>query len=311
LEAADRRDQALFRDGRHEQAIRGYAARDRVHIATEARASEDRALDAAQADREAGKSTIVIAQTSNEHLDQLNARAQAIRRQDGQLGPESLPVPGRPYALHPNDDVQIRRTISHPEHGQLRNGTSAIVTAIDTDMRSVRLRMADGREVSLDREQAARADLRLAYVQHPFPAQGHTTDTAHVIVGEHATREGTYVALTRAREQTHIHAADQQQPSNDRLAGLAERVSRTEPELPSIRTPLAHEASISREPDNLEQDTEPVPAPPATTIEQADAREPVTGWRRRWPTQPEPETDPLAAERDDHAAHRSTIGFEP
>jgi ATP-dependent exoDNAse (exonuclease V) alpha subunit len=76
---ADRRDQALFREGRHEQAIRGYAARDRVHITSEQSHAEDHALDAAHADRAADKTTIVIAQTSNEHLDELNARAQAIR----------------------------------------------------------------------------------------------------------------------------------------------------------------------------------------------------------------------------------------
>jgi hypothetical protein len=119
---ADRRDQSLFRDGRYEHAIRGYAARDRVHITSEQPHAENQALDAAYADHSAGKATIVIAQTSNEHLDELNARAQAIRIQHGQLGPETLPVPGRPYAVRPGDEIQIRRTIFHPEHGQLRNG---------------------------------------------------------------------------------------------------------------------------------------------------------------------------------------------
>jgi len=84
---------------------------------------------------------------------------------------------------------------------------------------TVSLGLADGRQATLDREQAARADLRLAYVQHPFPAQGQTTDTAHLIIAEHATQEGSYVALTRAREQTHIYAASPaDQPSEvDRL----------------------------------------------------------------------------------------------
>jgi len=244
---ADRRDQTLFRDGQHEQAIRGYAARDRVHITTEQSHAENHALDAAHPDRAARKTTIVIAQTSNEHLDELNARAQAIRHQHGQLGPETLPVPGRPYALHPSDQVQIRRTIAHPEHGQLRNGTIALVANIDPDAHTVSLRLADRRTVTLDSEQSARADLRLAYVQHPFPAQGQTTDTAHLIIAEHATQEGSYVALTRAREQTHIHAASPADPPSDvdRLQALSERMSRTEPDLPSIHTPLAHESEIT------------------------------------------------------------------
>ena len=253
----DRRDQSLFRDGQQERAIRGYAARGRVHLTNGQPQAEDSALDAAHADRAAGKTTIVIAQTSNEHLDELNARAQAIRHQHGQLGPESVPVPGRPYALHPLDEVQIRRTIRHAQYGQLRNGTTAQVADVDPDAQSVTLRLADRPTLTLDREQAARSDLRLAYIQHPFPAQGQTTDTAHLIVGEHATREGSYVALTRAREQTHIHASPTDDPADsDRLHHLAERMSRTEPDAPSLHTPLANESAVTAELNRVSTDPE-------------------------------------------------------
>jgi len=71
---ADRQDQALFRDGQIELAIRSYHARDRIHLDTDQRRIEDEALEAAHQDRTAGKRTIVIAQTSNDHLDELNAR---------------------------------------------------------------------------------------------------------------------------------------------------------------------------------------------------------------------------------------------
>jgi conjugative relaxase-like TrwC/TraI family protein len=280
---ADRRDQALFRDRRHEHAVRGYAARDRVHITSEQAHAENRALDAAHADRAAGKTTIVIAQTSNEHLDELNARAQAIRHQHGHLGPETLPVPGRPYALHPGDEVQIRRTIPHPDHGQLRNGTTAQIADIDSGNHTVTLQLADEHKVTLDREQVARADLRLAYVQHPFPAQGQTTDTAHLIIGEHATQEGSYVALTRAREQTHIHAASpaDEPAERDRLQQLAERMSRTEPDLPSIHIPLAHETDITAELARTDIDAQhnraaaPLTAEPSATSATI-SREPAT-----------------------------------
>ena len=251
---ADQGDQARFRAGEHEQAIRSYAARERIHIEADPDRGEDAALDAAHADRTTSKSTIVIAQTSNEHLDELNARAQAIRAQAGQLGPASFPVPGRPYRLHSGDHVQIRRTIHHAERGQLRNGTTAQIARIDEDTRQLDLRLSDGTKIALDSGQATRADLRLAYVQHPFPAQGHTTDTTHLIVAEHATQEGSYVALTRAREETHIYATDRpsEQPDGaDRLQQLAERMGRTEPDLPSIQVPLAHEISIAAQPDRL------------------------------------------------------------
>lgn len=112
----------------------------------------------------------------------------------------------------------------------------------------------------LERDQIDQADLRLAYVQHPFPTQGQTTDTAHLIVSEHATQEGSYVALTRARERTHLYASlEQLELENDRepLPALTERLGRTEPQVPSIDTPLAHEAvidqDISRETDSPER----------------------------------------------------------
>jgi hypothetical protein len=145
--------------------------------------------------------------------------------------------------VHAGDHIQIRHTIPHPDHGQVRNGTSAHVTRVDPRTGLLGLQFPDGTRLQLSQSQIAEADLRLAYVQHPFPAQGQTTDTAHLIVAEHATREGTYVAITRAREQTHIYARepDNSQPDPDGLHELAERLSRTEPDLPSIRVPLSQE----------------------------------------------------------------------
>ncbi len=244
---ADRRDQARFRNGDHELAIRGYAARARVHTGGSLSRAEDAALDAAHTDARNGRTTIVLAQASNDHLDELNARYQAIRHQHGELGSDTIPAPGRPYGLHRGDQVQIRHTINHPDHGRLRNGTTALIRDIDPDARNIELTLPNGQPANLSIDQADAAQLRLAYVQHPFPAQGTTTDTAHLIVSAHATREGTYVALTRAREQTHLYA---EQPGDsdrdgDRLQALAERISRTEPDLPSIAIPLEHERTVT------------------------------------------------------------------
>lgn len=112
---------------------------------------------------------------------------------------------------------------------------------------TLELQLTDGTTLGLDQHQTAAADLRLAYVQHPFPAQGQTTDTTHLIIDQHATREGSYVGLTRARQTTHIYAANTPDPGpeHDRLQQLADHMSRTEPDAPSIHTPLAHETTIA------------------------------------------------------------------
>jgi conjugative relaxase-like TrwC/TraI family protein len=246
---ADRRDQRHFRQCRHEDAIRSYATRGRVTITREQRHAEDIALDAAHADRTAGKVTLVVAQTSNDRLDELNARAQAIHHQAGILGHTGLDLPGRPYRLHAGDHVQIRHTIPHPDLGQIRNGQTGRVTTIDTATDALTLDLGPGQHARLHRGQIDRADLRLAYVQHPFPAQGHTTDTTHLIVSDHATQEGTYVALTRARQTTHMYTSHQQLDYPDEpLPALAQHTGRTEPDVPSIHTPLAHETEVTTDP---------------------------------------------------------------
>jgi conjugative relaxase-like TrwC/TraI family protein len=249
---ADQRDQHLFRNGETVRALEGYQERDRVHITDQRRQAEDAALDAAHADRRAGKRAIVISQTTNDHLDELNARAQAIRHQDGDLGRQGAELPERPYRLYRGDEVQIRHTIPDPEHGALRNGTTAQVTDVKRSGNQLTLRLPDGTETTLERAQIEQADIRLAYVQHPFPSQGQTTDTAHLIAGEHATQEGSYVALTRARERTDIYASSDTlaiDEVDDRLLALADSIGQSEDETPSIDTPLAHERALEAEYD--------------------------------------------------------------
>lgn len=224
LDPLDRRDQAAFRGGEHQRALQSYLTRGRVVFA-----DEQTALQAAERDRETGKRTLVIAQTSNERLDELNAHAQALR---GAGGDRELAVLGRPYGLRAGDEVQVRRTV-----GGLRNGTAGVVEWVNADQATLRF---EDRLVGLDREQIAQADVRLAYVQHPFPAQGQTSDTAHLIVAEHATQEGSYVGLTRAREETTIYTELGE-------GELVEALARSEPEVPSISVPLVHEAIVRAE----------------------------------------------------------------
>jgi conjugative relaxase-like TrwC/TraI family protein len=252
---ADRRDQALWRAGEHARALEGYRARGHLIVEPSYTAAEDCALEAAHADCERGRQSLIIAQTTNEHLDELNARAQAIRTQAGELGVDALPLRGRPYALRAGDEVQIRAATHHSQLGRIQNGTTAHVLEVDPGGRAALLQVADGRSASFRRKTLDAAQVRLAYVQHPFPAQGATSDTCHLICDQHATAEGTYVALTRAREHTRIYAGVErleldvaEPPSGQRLVrALADRLGRSEPEMPSIALALAHEKRVQAE----------------------------------------------------------------
>jgi conjugative relaxase-like TrwC/TraI family protein len=260
-DGADRRDQARWRAGEHDQALQGYAVRGRVVVESTQRQAEDRALEAAHSDRREGHSALVVVQTSNEQLDGLNARAQALRAQDGELGEQKVALAGRPYWLRAGDEIVLRAASTHPELGAVRNGTRGQVLDVADDGQHATVQLSDGREAGWDRGQLDKASARLGYVSHTWPAQGQTVDRAHVIAGEHADANGTYVALTRARESTRLYASaerlnaerlidgDQDGGREDQLARLAERLGRSEPEIPSIAVPLAHEQRVERELD--------------------------------------------------------------
>ena len=162
-------------------------------------------------------------------------------------------MPGRPYRLRAGDEIQLRHTSPTPTSASSPTAPPPPCCTSTPTTNTPPSQLADGRTARFTRSQADEASVRLSYVQHPFPAQGHTSDTAHLIVAENATQEGSYVALTRARQNTHIHAPHPQpqgeqltleQPQDDPLTVLAEWMSRTEPEVASIRTPIAHEQHL-------------------------------------------------------------------
>ncbi|MGI8559110.1 MAG: MobF family relaxase [Solirubrobacteraceae bacterium] len=302
-DAADRRDQARWRAGEHDQALAGFSRRGRVLIAETQRQAEDRALEAAHTDRREGKTALVVVQTSNEQLDGLNARAQALRAQDGELGEREVALAGRPYGLRSGDEIVLRAASVHPEVGAVRNGTRGRVLDVDEDEQAATVQLTDGRQVGFDRAQLDAASARLGYVSHTFPAQGQTVDRCHVIAGEHSDANGTYVALTRARESTRPYAsaerldvdveAEDGGGREDRLGRLADRLGRSEPEVPSIAVALAHEQRVARE---LAEQSVPFPS------RQPDRDE--AGPRRQAPDQREQQRARLdrARERRDQTA---------
>jgi len=301
-DAADRRDQARWRAGEHDQALAGFSRRGRVLIDGTQRQAEDRALEAAHTDRREGRSALVVVQTSNEQLDGLNARAQALRAQDGALGGQAVALAGRPYGLYAGDEIVLRAASVHPQLGAVRNGTRGTVLDVADDEQTATVQLTDGRQASFDRGQLDAGSARLAYVSHTWPAQGQTVDRAHVIAGEHADANGTYVALTRAREQTRVYASaerldagDQDGGREDRLARLADRLGRSEPEVPSIAVALAHEQRVERE---LARESAPSPPRRPDNAEDGPRRQ---GSERERREQQHARLDQARVERD-HAS---------
>jgi len=69
-----------------------------------------------------------------------------------------------------------------------------------------------------------RDHVELAYASTVYGAQGATTDTAHLVVGEHTGAAGAYVAMTRGRDHNTAHlVADTPQEARDQWIAVFNR----------------------------------------------------------------------------------------
>jgi conjugative relaxase-like TrwC/TraI family protein len=239
---AEQRTWADLRAGRAEQAMAHYHANGQLHISD----TREQALEAATqqwvelAEREGASNVALISDASTSEIDRLNARAQHLLTERGQLGEQELQLPDVTYGIREGDRVAFISQ-HHPGGGQPRveNGSRGQITHIDPDNHTAELQLdVSEREVTLAGEQQL-SNLRLAYAQHLYRQQGATVQRAVVVTGGWQTsKEGAYVEASRAREGTDWHVSredlgtDGQDP--DRIERLAEMMRVSNTQTPSI-----------------------------------------------------------------------------
>ena len=92
------------------------------------------------------------------------------------------------------------------------------------------------------------SDLRLAYAQHVYKAQGRTVDHAFVLAGGWQTdRERAYVALSRAQERTDIYVSREDLGEQGLDAGAIERLGEAMADSHAQEPSIATEAVQDRE----------------------------------------------------------------
>lgn len=230
--------QAL-RAGEPERAMAHYHARGRLHLAD---TREDAAENAVQTwaqltEHHDIRQVALIADASNKEIDRLNARAQHLRAQRGELGPDELSLASVHYGLHQGDHIAFIAQHRPPGQARVENGTRGEVTDISRD-RTITLTLeGSGRTVRLGGEDVE--SLRLAYAQHVYRQQGATVDRAVVLTGGWQTsKETAYVQATRARHGTDWHLARDQLGDEgqdpDRITRLAQRMTNRRLQTPSI-----------------------------------------------------------------------------
>jgi len=133
--------------------------------------------------------------------------------------------------------------LNQPGEPRVENGTlGTIMAAGEQHQLTVATEGAHEREVPVDTREFK--DLRLAYAQHVYKAQGLTVKHAFVLTGGWQTdRERAYVALSRAQERTDIYVSHEDLGEQDLDTGaieqLAEAISESHAKQASITTPLA------------------------------------------------------------------------
>jgi hypothetical protein len=233
--------QAL-RAGEPERAMAHYKARGRLHLAdTRDQAAENAVQTWAQlTEHHDIRQVALIADASNKEIDRLNARAQHLRAQRGELGPDELPLSSVHYGLRQGDHVAFVAQHRPPGQARVENGTSGQITSIDQHGTISLTIDGSGRRLQIDRNDAE--SLRLAYAQHVYRQQGATVDQSVVLTGGWQTsRETAYVQATRARNGTDWYLARDQLGEEgqdpDRIASLARQMSNSRAHEPSILHP--------------------------------------------------------------------------
>ncbi len=255
------------RVGEPDKALAQYVQHGQLHLTDTREQAAEEMVAAWARDRQQnpGDRTVMLTDASNAELDRINQKAQEARDQNHELGADRVQIPEVPYSITAGDEVVFTKAMFVPGEQRVENGTRGTVLQANSKENALTIHAegANSREVRVDT--AEHQDLRLAYAQHVYKAQGLTVDRAHALIGGWQTdRERAYVAVSRSRERTDIYAAREDLGEQGMDAGAIERlgeaIAESHAQQPSIATP-----SIEREWSE----------PEATTVAERDRHEPA------------------------------------
>ncbi len=219
-------------------AIDAYLAHDRVHGGD--RPDMLHALfDAWRRDTDRGLTSAMIALDEQSVAD-LNALAQAHRRDTGQAQPGTLPAADGhrigvgDFIVTRRNDRRLRTTT-----GWVKNGDTWTVVA--ASVQGMVVRNPDGHEVDLPLAYV-RDYVQLGYATTVHRGQGSTVDTAHALITGATTREALYVTTTRGRTANHLYVDTSVDPDPDTSHGEGGTTTAREA-LPSVQKRSASETS--------------------------------------------------------------------
>ena len=203
---AERAASLALRDGEPpavRRAVRFYQREDRLRCGDQISMATD-AFTAYRADIKAGKDSLLVCDT-NEMADALNQRLHhdAIPADadtvEGSRG-HRVAV-GDLILTRRNDPTVPTRNSNDPaaERNMVRNGNRWRVEALNTANGRIAARRLDDHTMAAFPTDYVRDHVTLGYATTVHAAQGVTADTTHAVLGDTASRNLVYVAMSRGR----------------------------------------------------------------------------------------------------------------
>jgi conjugative relaxase-like TrwC/TraI family protein len=210
---AEREALAELRAGDVGSAIEFYASTGRVVTAPARDTALAAMVEAWSADVGQGRDTAMFA-WRRANVAELNRLAREKMAAEGRVsGPELAAPSGARYAA--GDRIV---TLAPGADGKVVTSERGMVFLVDQEAQRLVARMDDGREQVFEHDEIGAAQLAYGYATTVHRSQGATCERAHVYE-DGGGRELAYVAMSRAREETHVYlAADDIDQAREDLA---------------------------------------------------------------------------------------------
>jgi hypothetical protein len=129
----ERKAWAALRAGEPERAMAHYQARGQLYFADTREEAGEAAVQrwASLTEHHDIRQVALIADASNQEIDRLNARAQHLRVERGELGPREIPLPHLHYGLREGDLIAFTAQHRPPGQARVENGARGQVTHIN------------------------------------------------------------------------------------------------------------------------------------------------------------------------------------
>ena len=183
-------------------ALAAYERHGRVISAPTAHAAREALVTDWFTQHQAGGDAPMLALARSD-VDDLNQRARHRLATQGLLGATEVEIGGRRFAV--GDRVIGRR---NDYRAGILNGTRGTITAVHPNAHTLTITTDGGEQLALSRSYLERGFLDHGYASTIHQAQGGTWNEAFVLGDDRLYREAGYVALSRARDATHLYVVD-------------------------------------------------------------------------------------------------------